>query len=37
MLEFERNSELPEMTLHVSYLENRKHLPIVEIKLKEAA
>ena len=26
------NSQLPEMKLHVSHLEGRKHLPVIELK-----
>ncbi|MFO7869876.1 MAG: hypothetical protein R6V03_00380 [Kiritimatiellia bacterium] len=26
------DSQLPEMTLNVSFLEGRKHLPVVELK-----
>jgi len=32
MLEFKHNSELPELKPNISYLEGRKHLPIVEIR-----
>jgi len=31
-LEFKNNSEMPELKLNISYLEDRKHLPVVEIK-----
>ncbi len=32
VLDFKHNSEMPDLKLHISYLEGRKHLPIVEIK-----
>ena len=31
VLDFERNSDIPELKLNILYPEGRKHLPIVEI------
>jgi len=32
MIEFEKGSDIPEMELRLSFLEGRKHLPIIEFK-----
>jgi len=32
VIEFKHNSEMPYLKLNISYLEGRKHLPILEIE-----
>ena len=31
-IEIERNAELPEIRLEISFFEGRKHLPVIELK-----